>query len=1151
MFTTKIISIPEFERGVQFGEYTLLENIGRGGEGVVWSAYDNRRQRIVALKIITASNNDQALNVLIQENFDQQVHLIASLNHPHILPTYEFGRLGSSLFFAMRYNCAGSLANKLYMGSLPVDDVLEYAKQIASALMYLHGRTIIHRDLKPGNILLDGKGRAYLTDFGLAKQASDISMALHTGRGTGPYASYEQHTHSGMVSQSDIFSYGIVLFEMLTGRLPWDGEQYLGLKQFQENAELPDVTTYNPYLSPMLNEPLRQLTSLYWQDRPQTALEAYQLFAQAVQGPSSVGFLDLQRDLHYFGEDVLLKENGEYLFNLVPDSWHADSMLFPLRFTHFALIDAACKQKGIHQLKLDAEQSAFMLRGALVHDYALPHWWQENRDVEARIRICEQVMTNEEETAVARALSHLSDELSNNIANVQLSTDSVERLIDLAITQNNAVLRQNIFNLLENSIAVQTEWRPYAFSAEGDEKLALFALGDATKSKQVTRLIGCMHSETAVQVILDTPESDTRQEMLQAIYQAAGSWPKVVPLRIRMATRTNKLKQSILEDQSTVSLSRSGIGLLTGLFVTLLMLLGVMAIPNSQMRDVYFATYPVSDLITIVEVNDDSLAQEGRWANWPRSRHAELIEKLNASGAKVITFDFVFDTETSDDPILAEAIATAGNVVQPVLGQGDAFRLVEGAMTFSELIFPNEALREPSAMLGHTNILHDEDGYVRQLPLSILVDNEPYPSIALASLLTFLNSQDAPFPLPEDGRLEIIGRDIPLGRFGEFLINYAGPPATQELQTFNMVAYHDVLDGNVDPALIDGKIILVGITATSEPDSYLTPVSNGRPMYGVEILANVMEAIWSNRFIKTPPMFVNVIILLVLGMITGLLCTRPWRGLFYTAVLIIFYFVFATFIFDATGLMLDLLFPFTTILLSYAFVTAYRYSVEVRRRRHLVTMFQSNINPQMAKETIAAVERGDVSLEGVFQDVSVLAIEIRGFDADGFLHSPTAVIQGLNRFRNGITEIILKFDGTLIQNDNDRITAVLNAPLPQPDHPMRALKIALSIQGQISKFLTSELFAQQNKINLGLGLYSGKAFVGYTQHENQVTYTAFGETVQIAMQIAANCQANQLLVGDLAHDLIVEKYHVESEKMSPIQVRERVLPIEVYKIKTK
>ena len=570
----------------------MLENIGKGGEGVVWSAYDNRWQRIIALKIITAGNNDEMLNSLIQDNFDQQVHLVASLNHPHILPIYEFGRLGTNLFFSMRYNCAGSITNKLYGGPLPLETVVDYAGQITSALTYLHSRTIIHRDLKPGNILLDGKGRTYLTDFGLAKQASDISMAMHTGRGTGPYASYEQHTHSGMVSQSDIFSFGIVLFEMLTGRLPWGGEQYLGLKQFQEGVELPDVRLYNSSLPASLNDPLRRMTALHWQDRPYSAGDAYRIFVDALTNDVPKHFHGLPLAAEAHGEDLLLRENAQYLLHLIPENWDASSGLFPLRFTHFALIDAATKLKGINQLQLAAEKRPFMLRGAFVYDYDLPHWWQENPDVEVRILVCEQVMANEEETAVARALSYLSDELAATTGTVQLSAETVSRLLDLAISQNNAVLRQNIFKMLENSIPETDSWQNVAFSVEADTKLAKYGLGDAGKSTQVAKLIGRVRSETAVKEILNAPESAIRQNMLQEIHQEAGSWPQIVPLSIRFAGLFASLKTNILEDRQAVSLSRTTIGLLTGIFVSLLMLLGVFATPNTQMRDVYFAGYP-------------------------------------------------------------------------------------------------------------------------------------------------------------------------------------------------------------------------------------------------------------------------------------------------------------------------------------------------------------------------------------------------------------------------------------------------------------------------------------------------------------------------------------------------------------------------------
>ncbi len=1146
MLTTRLLSAPEFVRGAQFGDFTLLENIGSGGEGVVWSAYDNRRRRLVALKIISAGNNEPMLNTLIQEGFDRQVHLVASLNHPHILPTYEFGRIGTQLFFAMRYNYAGSIATKLYSGPLPIQQIVTYSEQIASALDYLHVRTIIHRDLKPGNILLDGKNRTYLTDFGLAKQATDLTMVLHTGRGTGPYASYEQHTHSGMMAQSDIFSFGIVLFEMLTGRLPWDGEQFLGLKQFSENAELPDIRLYHSPLPGSLNDVLRKMTALHWQDRPMTATEAHRMFVSALPGAGSITISKDLRANNVPGEDALLREGGQYLLDLVPETWNPDNGLFPLQLSHFAMIDLACAQKGPNQLKLSDEQRPFMLRGAFVHDHNLDRWWQENPSVETRITVCEQVMANEEEPAVARALSYLTDELNSPKTAVQLSPASIERLIDLAITQDNTVLRQNIFNALQNSIPKVKKWQPFAFSAEGDKKLALYALSEPTRLTQIARLMAKVRSETAVLTILDTPESPEQKKFLEEIYQEAGSWPPGMPLRIRLESWVSQLKRSILEDQETLSISRSVIGLLVGIFVSLLMILGFFANPNIQMRDSLLTPYPVSNIITIVEVNDDSLAREGRWANWPRSRHAELIEKLNEAGARVITFDFVFDTQTAEDQILAQAIAEAGNVVQPVLGQGDAYRRDEGTMAFDELIVPNETIKDPTAALGHTNILHDDDGYIRRLPSTIEVDGRTYPSIALASLLVFLHSEQS-IPQPVNGKLQTAGREIPVDRFGEMLINYAGPPATMDAQTFTMIPYHDVLDGVVDPELLRDKIVFVGITATSEPDSYLTPVSNGRPMYGVEILANVTEEIWANRFITQPTLIWRILVLLLLSVVTGLLCTRPWRGLLSALGMILLYFLFAFLVFDVTGMMLDLLYPLLTITLSYAIVSAYRYSIEIRRRRQLVTMFQSNISPALAKETIAAVSRGEISLEGEFQEITVLTTDIRGFDETHYLQSPEMVMGALNKVRSSIADLILEQHGMIVQNDHARITAVFNAPLPQQDHPLRAIQTALAMQKEMNGTAIDTNILDQN-IQFGYGVYTGKAIVGYTQNENQATYTAVGETVQISAQIAQNAQSDQVLIGETTYADINGTDLVKTNEMPSVAIRGRVLPVVVYEV---
>ena len=142
------------------------------------------------------------------------------------------------------------------------------------------------------------------------------------------------------------------------------------------------------------------------------------------------------------------------------------------------------------------------------------------------------------------------------------------------------------------------------------------------------------------------------------------------------------------------------------------------------------------------------------------------------------------------------------------------------------------------------------------------------------------------------------------------LIHFAGPPEQPENRTFQQISFQSVLDGSAPPELLKGKIVLVGMTATAETDRYLTAVSAGRPMYGVEILANAIETIWSGRFIRQPGAGLQLAILLILGTITGLLGSRPFSGILLAGAISIIYFLIASWAFDALGLQIDLFYAF-------------------------------------------------------------------------------------------------------------------------------------------------------------------------------------------------------------------------------------------------
>lgn len=232
---------------IDFGKYELLGEIGRGGMGVVFKARQKDLDRTVALKMIQASHLASREQV---RRFLAEARAAARLQHPHIVRIFEAGQLHDQHYFAMEYVAGASLAERLKEGPLPADDAARCVSAVAQAVDHLHRQGIVHRDLKPSNILLDGNGRPYVTDFGLAKMFGPDSATTHSGAimGTPSYMSPEQA--AGKTSQvgplSDVYSLGGILYELLTGRPAFREDTPLDTLVQVLEAEPPPPRRLNP-----------------------------------------------------------------------------------------------------------------------------------------------------------------------------------------------------------------------------------------------------------------------------------------------------------------------------------------------------------------------------------------------------------------------------------------------------------------------------------------------------------------------------------------------------------------------------------------------------------------------------------------------------------------------------------------------------------------------------------------------------------------------------------------------------------------------------------------------------------------------------------------------------------------------------------------
>ena len=564
--------------------------------------------------------------------------------------------------------------------------------------------------------------------------------------------------------------------------------------------------------------------------------------------------------------------------------------------------------------------------------------------------------------------------------------------------------------------------------------------------------------------------------------------------------------------------------------------------------------------VTIVGIDERSLARYGRWP-WPRSRLAEMVERLSAYGARTIAFDAVFDaTDAPNDAAFAAAMRASGRVVLgeffdfddpahrrppsfPELVVRDRGGGVERLRTASSFHGPIPALAAVAADAGHVNFVPDRDGGFRRVPLAIRSGDGVAPALSVAALRHWLGGRTGVLTIggPGDTRLVVGDHELPIDDSGELRIDFLGPP-----NTVPTVSALDVLEQRVSRPALEGKLVLIAPTAVGF-DSRPTPFSGSAP--GVEIHASVIDNLLRGRGLVRPPWLVPVeaAAIVVLAVATGILITwRAFAGALGALALYAIYAAGSQLAFAFQGTVVSLVYPFVMVIAGTIAGLGYQYATEARQRLWVRNAFERYVGGEVADLLAREPER--LGLGGEKRELSILFTDIRGFSGLSERMAPEALAELLTEHLGAQTSIVFRHEGFVDKYIGDAVMAFWGAPLDAADHAHRACLAALDIAAAMPVLRAGWAARGWPEIHIGVGIATGDAVVGNFGSAKRFSYTAISDNVNLASRLEGlnPLYGTGILISEHTRAAIGDEF--VCREIDCVRVKGKTQPVTVYEL---
>jgi adenylate cyclase len=585
--------------------------------------------------------------------------------------------------------------------------------------------------------------------------------------------------------------------------------------------------------------------------------------------------------------------------------------------------------------------------------------------------------------------------------------------------------------------------------------------------------------------------------------------------------------------------------------------------------------------VVIVGISDEDLVALPRPFPFPRSYYAHVIENLNQAGAKAIVFDMTFESPGKDaegDSIMRATLMKYDNVVLAVKvqtgGTSEKYDVRTTERSYENIFY------DVDKNIGVVNIYKDRDDVCRSYFPMLDIKGYLTPTLGFAALNRAYRLKPETGVGLTDKYFIYRDRSIPRYQSSTFLLNYYGPVKSFPYFDFSKVIddssfkTKDEIQYETDLNLFDeeimskfkNKIVLIGSVMPEERDFHNIPLfteEGGKKNYamnGVEIHATAIQNVIDKDFISMiDPIIESVIIILLsLFCFIGLLALKQihvrhvWLleiGAFLlTVVLIGAVFEISIITFINNNILMNVVNPSFAIVLAYFGTAVYQYLAERQQKAVIKNMFGHYINQAVVNELVANPEKA--RLGGDRRELTVFFSDIANFTtiSEQYHTKPEGLVALLNEFLDEMTQLVLKYEGTLDKYEGDAIMAFWGAPLPQQDHALRTCLAALDMQKRLEVLRVKWTKEGKPALTVRMGINTGIMIVGNMGGKDRFDYTVIGDSVNLASRLeGANKQyKSNIMISDFTYNHIKDKVVVR--ELDLIQVKGKKEPVKVYEL---